>query len=120
MAFIDWDTAAPGPRAWDLGFIASVWVPFWHDGLCRASGLPTGVGEKARRFRLLLEAYGLKPDMSIVGAGIERMQQFLEHLQRLVSDGSEWEVQMARRGVLEELALNIEWMEEHVSGLVES
>jgi len=69
---------------------------------------------------LLLEAYGLKPDMSIVGAGIERMQQFLEHLQRLVSDGSEWEVQMARRGVLEELALNIEWMEEHVSGLVES
>jgi thiamine kinase-like enzyme len=22
VAFIDWDTAAPGPRAFDLGFIA--------------------------------------------------------------------------------------------------
>ena len=120
VAFIDWDTAAPGPRAWDLGFIASVWVPFWHDALCRASGLPTGVAEKARRFRLLLDAYGLEPDIGIVRAGIERMQQFLEHLHRLVRDGSEWEVEMARRGVLEELGLNIEWVEEHVSALVES
>jgi hypothetical protein len=69
---------------------------------------------------LLLDAYGLEPDIGIVRAGIERMQQFLEHLHRLVRDGSEWEVEMARRGVLEELGLNIEWVEEHVSALVES
>lgn len=120
MAFIDWDTAAPGPRAWELGFIAWVWVPFWHDELCRASGLPTGVAEKARRFRLLLDAYGLDPDIGIVRAGIERMQQFLGHLRTLVTEGSEWEVEMARRGVLDEMALNIEWVEEHATALVES
>lgn len=120
VAFIDWDTAAPGPRAWELGFIAWVWVPFWHDELCRASGLPTGVAEKARRFRLLLDAYGLDPDIGIVRAGIERMQQFLGHLRTLVTEGSEWEVEMARRGVLDEMALNIEWVEEHATALVES
>jgi hypothetical protein len=39
-AFIDWDTAAPGPRAWDLGFAAWRWVPFFRDEKCRAAGLP--------------------------------------------------------------------------------
>lgn len=120
VAFIDWDTAAPGPRVWDLGFIACVWVPFWPDTLCQAAGLPTGVAEKARRFRLLTGAYGLEPDISLVRAGIERMQGFLEHLHRLVAEGSAWEVEMARRGVLDELALTIAWVEEHATALVES
>jgi hypothetical protein len=120
VAFIDWDTASPGPRAWDLGFIAWHWVPFWHDELCRAAGLPTGVVKKARRFRLLLDAYGLEPDIGIVRSGIERMQGFLEHLQRLATEGSEWEVEMARRGVLDELALNIKWVDEHAAALVKS
>lgn len=112
VAFIDWDTAAPGPRAWDLGFIAWSWVPLWHDAKCRSAGLPTGIAEKARRFRLLVDAYGLEPDIDIVRAGIERMRHFLAQLRKLVADGSEWEVEMARRGVLDELALDIAWVEE--------
>jgi aminoglycoside phosphotransferase (APT) family kinase protein len=53
VALIDWDTAAPGPRAWDLGFAAWFWVRFWRDEKCRAAGLPTGIAEKARWFRKL-------------------------------------------------------------------
>src|SRR3954454_24031203 len=34
VAFIDWDTAAPGPRAWDLGWVAWRWVPFCRDEKC--------------------------------------------------------------------------------------
>lgn len=120
VAFIDWDTAAPGPRVWDLGFIAWHWVPFWHDELCQAAGLPIGVAEKARRLRLLLDAYGLEPDMSIVHAGIERMQGFLDHMRRLASEGSQWEVEMARRGVFDELTQTIEWVEKHVDALIAS
>jgi aminoglycoside phosphotransferase (APT) family kinase protein len=119
VAFIDWDTAAPGPRAWEMGFVAWHWVPFWHDKLCQTAGLPTGVAEKARRFRLLLDAYGLEPDLGIVRAGIERMQGFLEHLRRLASEGSAWEVAMAHRGVLDELALTIVWVEQHAAALVD-
>ncbi len=120
VAFIDWDTAAPGPRAWDLGLAAWHWVPFWHDELSQAAGRPTGVAEKSRRFRLLIEAYGLAPDLAIVRSGIERMQGFLEHIRRLAADGSEWEVQMARRGVLDEMALNITWVEQNAVALVGS
>jgi thiamine kinase-like enzyme len=120
VALIDWDTAAPGPRAWDLGAVAWRWVPFWRDEKCRAHGLPTGDAEKARRFRLLLDAYGLEPDIGIVRSGIERLQGFLEHQQQLAADGSEWEVELARRGALDEKALEIAWMGEHASALVES
>ena len=96
------------------------WVPFWRDEKCRAHGLPTGVREKARRFRLLLDAYGLEPDIHVVRAGIDRTQHFLKQLRSLAAEGSEWEVEMARRGVLDELALTIEWVEEHAAALVES
>ncbi|MGH2628709.1 MAG: phosphotransferase [Anaerolineales bacterium] len=120
VAFIDWDTAAPGPRAWDLGLVACRWVPFWRDEKCRAHGLPAGVAEKARRFRLLLEAYGLEPDIGIVRAAIDRTRGFLGHQRRFAADGSAWEVELDRRGVLGETALEIAWMEEHAVALVES
>ncbi len=120
VAFINWDAAAPGPRAWDLGFIAWRWVPFWRDAKCRAHGLPIGVAEKARRFRLLLDAYGAEPDVGIVRAGIERLKEFLGHQRMFLADGSEWEVELERRGVLDESRLEIAWMEDHAAALVES
>jgi hypothetical protein len=86
VVFIDWDTAAPGPRAWDIGVAAWRWVPFFRDEKCRATGLPTGVAEKARRFRLLLGAYGLEPDTGIVRAGIARAREFLGLMQKLAAD----------------------------------
>lgn len=120
VAFIDWDTASPGPRAWDLGLAAWRWVPFSPDEKDRAIGLPSGVAEKARRFRLLLDAYGTEPDIGIVAAGIERMQGFLDHMSGLAAEGSEWEAELARRGVLKELAREIAWVKEHAAALAES
>ena len=118
VAFIDWDTAAPGPRVWDLALAAWRWVPFCRDEKCRAIGLPAGSTEKARRFRLLLGAYGLEPDIGIVRAGMERMREGLEHMRKLVSDGSEWEVELARRGVIDELELEVAWVAAHAVLLV--
>lgn len=120
VALIDWEAAAPGPRAWDLGFAAWRWVPFWPEERCRAAGLPTGTAEKARRLRLLLDAYGVEPDMAFVRTAIDRMRQFLDHLSELAAAGSEWEVQLARRGVLGELEGEIGWVERHAAELVGS
>lgn len=120
VAFIDWDAAAPGPRAWDLGFIAWRWVPFWRDAKCRAHGLPTGVTEKARRYRLLLHAYGFEPEAGALQVGIERIRQFQENMWKLVADGSKWQVELARRGILDEEALEIAWIEKHAAALVGS
>jgi hypothetical protein len=95
-------------------------VPFWRDEKCRAHELPTGVAQKARRFRSLLDAYGLEPDIGIVRSGIERLSEFLGHQLQAAADGSEWEVELARRGALDEKTLEIAWMEENAIALVES
>jgi hypothetical protein len=44
---------------------------------------------------------------------MERMREGLEHLRKLVSDGSEREVELARRGVIDELELEVAWVEAH-------
>jgi hypothetical protein len=72
---------------------------------------------KARRFRLLLDGYGVAPDVGILRTGVERMRQYLDHLRTLVADGSEWEVDMARRGLLDELGREIDWVADHVGPL---
>lgn len=69
---------------------------------------------------MLLDAYGVVPDVGIVRTGIERMRNFQEHMWKLVADGSAWEVELARRGVLDEGAREIAWVEEHAGALVES
>lgn len=118
VAFIDWDTAAPGPRSWELGCVSWWWVPFWRDEKCRAHGLPTGVANKARRMRLLLDAYGLEPNVGIVHAGIERVREFLGQMQQSAAEGSEHELATERRGAFDELALEIAWVEQHAEALV--
>jgi hypothetical protein len=95
-------------------------VPFFRDEKCRAIGLPTGVADKARRFRMLLDAYGIERDLRIVQAGIERSRHFLEQQLQFAARGSEWEVELARRGFFDEAALEIAWVEEHATALVES
>ncbi|MBY5551718.1 aminoglycoside phosphotransferase family protein [Rhizobium leguminosarum] len=119
VAFIDWDAAAPGPRAWDLGFVAWRWVPFWRDEKCEAHGLQTGVREKARRFQLLLDAYGIEPEIGIMQAGIERVRQMQQHMRNLAAAGSAWETELASRGVLDEGMLEVAWMEEHAMDLIQ-
>lgn len=52
IAFIDWDFAAPAPRAWDLAHVA------WRFAPLTAGGDPA---DAARRVRLLCDAYGLDP-----------------------------------------------------------
>jgi thiamine kinase-like enzyme len=119
VALIDWAAAAPGPRAWDLGYAARHWVPLWSEQRCRAGGLPTSLTEKARRFRLLLDAYGAGPDVGIGRMGIERMRRFLDHLWELVAAGSECEAGPGRRGLLDELAAEVAWVERYAVALVE-
>lgn len=55
VGLIDWDTASPGPRVWDLAYVAYRLVtltdPRNHDAPV------TGLDERARRLRLLVAAY---------------------------------------------------------------
>jgi hypothetical protein len=120
VAFIDWEWAAPGPRSWDLGLVAWRLAPFWRDEKCRAHGLPTGTADKARRFRLLLDAYGVEAHVEIVHVTIVRMRDFWERARKRAAAGSAWDLELSRRGVLDEGALEIAWMEDHAAALVEA
>ncbi|GAA1937067.1 aminoglycoside phosphotransferase family protein [Kitasatospora viridis] len=52
VAFIDFDTAHPGPRLWDAAYTAYRFVPLYESG-----GVP--VAQARRRLALFAEAYGL-------------------------------------------------------------
>jgi aminoglycoside phosphotransferase (APT) family kinase protein len=52
VAMLDWDSAGPGSRAWDIANSAYRWVPL------NPRTTPPGVSEKAARFALFCDAYG--------------------------------------------------------------
>ncbi|GIF42511.1 phosphotransferase enzyme family protein [Actinoplanes xinjiangensis] len=53
---IDWDTASPGPRVWDLAYLAYRLVPLTDPANTEA--VDNGITERARRLRLLCDTYG--------------------------------------------------------------
>ncbi|MEU8664028.1 aminoglycoside phosphotransferase family protein [Actinoplanes philippinensis] len=63
-AVIDWDTASPGPRVWDLAYLAYRIVPLTDPA--NSDGLGNSVIERARRLRLLCDTYGHRLDPSVV------------------------------------------------------
>ncbi len=66
-ALIDFDTAGPGPRIWDLAYAAYTFVPLASfvpraDGRTVPYESSRHADERARRLRLLQDAYGLPMD----------------------------------------------------------
>ncbi len=51
---IDFDTASPGPRIWDLAYLAYQLVPFTET----AGGAAAGLAARRDRLGLLIDAYG--------------------------------------------------------------
>jgi len=63
---IDCDFAAPGPRIWDLAYLAYRLVPYAED----AEGFDAAVfGTRDERLSLLIDAYGLRYDPAAVRRG---------------------------------------------------
>lgn len=52
---IDWDTCSPGPRVWDLAYLAYRLVPLTDPA--NSDGLDSDVNQRARRLRLVCDAY---------------------------------------------------------------
>jgi len=67
VAFIDWDTAAPGPRSWDVAHAVWRFVPL------TAAADPVAAG---RRVRAFCDAYGLAERGDLL-ALVRRRQQVL-------------------------------------------
>jgi Ser/Thr protein kinase RdoA (MazF antagonist) len=57
LAFIDWENAAPAPRAWDVAYVAYRFVPYYPDEPCAIIGWPAPP-DRPRRLRTFCNAYG--------------------------------------------------------------
>jgi aminoglycoside phosphotransferase (APT) family kinase protein len=70
---VDWDTSAPGPRVWDLAHLAYRLVPLTGADDVVVPG--DGTASRARRLRLLCDAYGAGPaPAEVLPAVVERLE----------------------------------------------
>ena len=63
VGVIDFDLASPGPRIWDLAYLAYRFVPFAEDAANEHSGTLDGRIERLRR---LIDAYGIDYEVAAV------------------------------------------------------
>lgn len=73
VAFIDWDFAAPGPRAWDLAHAAYRFVPLVPDQGAVQLGVVLPV-DRPGRLRRFCDAYGLADRAGLVDTILRRVQ----------------------------------------------
>jgi hypothetical protein len=72
---IDFDTSSPGPRMWDLAYLATRMVPLTAD---HPDGSP-GEGQSHRRIRLMLDAYGTAESWAeVVRVAVIRLRDLAE------------------------------------------
>lgn len=73
---IDWDTASPGPRVWDLAYLAYRLVPLSGPG---NPDLPhPSRSERDRRLALLCDAYGDLDPAGVTAAAVARLHELAD------------------------------------------
>jgi Phosphotransferase enzyme family len=72
VGIIDWDLAGPGTARSDLAFVAWQWVPLHGPYVARHLGWEAPP-DRARRLRLLLDAYGLDDRAGFIDDVVDRI-----------------------------------------------
>ena len=88
VAIIDFDTAHPGPRAWDIAYALYRWAPLTHPGN------PDGFGtesDKLKRSRLFCDVYGLSEAgrEGLITIVIDRLQFLVTFMHSEADAGNE-------------------------------
>ena len=87
-AIIDFDTAGPGPRIWDVAYAVYRFVPLSNDEHTRTLGLTRPLA-RGKRLRMFCDAYGLEQD---------RRRELLETVERRLEALCEFIVSSAASG----------------------
>lgn len=83
---IDWDTASPGPRVWDVAYLAYRLVPLTDPA--NADGLSSSLDERARRLRLLSDTYSPEvPPADIVTKTVHRLEELATFTEVRANEG---------------------------------
>jgi aminoglycoside phosphotransferase (APT) family kinase protein len=84
---IDFETAHPGPRIWDLAYAVYRWAP-----LSAGAGSPlAGIDRQVERARLFLDEYGLDERLraGVVATIVARLERLVVFMQEQAANGSE-------------------------------
>jgi len=116
VALIDWDLAAPAPRAWDLAYALWRWAPFYRSeasgGAAQDFGTPA---EQGRRARVLCDAYGLAQAerSGLVELVERRIQSLHDTLAARAAAGEPAWVRMWNEGHGAQNAANVAYLRRH-------
>lgn len=69
VAFIDWDSAQPGQRLPDLAYLGWTW--------CVQAVGNVDLADQARRLATVRDAYGLDPEVDLLGAVIDQQSEMI-------------------------------------------
>lgn len=89
VGIIDFDTARPGPRAWDLAYAIYRFAP-----LADPQHNPDAFGDEAEqvaRAHRFLDSYGASPDLRWTAIGMlqPRLRALIDHIERSAAAGAE-------------------------------
>lgn len=118
-ALIDFDTAGPGPRLWDVTHAAYRFVPLLHidNDVMRQAGL-TDPTQQARRLKLFCSAYGLAQPRAVLDTLEPRLQAMCTTIIELASNGNAAFQRMLAEGHLQHYQREIEALH-HYRGALE-
>ena len=86
VGLIDFDTAGPGPRIWDVAYAAYRFVPLVDDDDAREIGVVRP--DPDRRLALFCQTYGLGDVGAVVAAAARRLETLCEHMEREAKAGN--------------------------------
>ena len=88
VGVIDWDTASPGPRVWDLAYLAYRLVPLTHPG--GGDGPAGDLLTRSERLAVLCDAYGhgMRP-AEVLRVAIPRLEELADFTQARADAGNE-------------------------------
>jgi hypothetical protein len=82
---IDFDTAAPATRLWDIAYAVYRFVPLVTDQHCCAMGW-TDPPDKIARLRLFCDTYGLGDRSTLVETVIQRIEALVKFMRDTTSN----------------------------------
>jgi hypothetical protein len=103
IGIIDFDTAGPGTRVWDIAYAVYRFVPLTNDAHTRDCGWEP-IPDRGRRLKLFCDAYGLDGARRkvLMPTVIQRLQAMVDYMTRTASNPEHIPLYMADMDYLHE------------------
>lgn len=85
IGMIDFDTAAPGSRLWDIAYAVYRFVPLMTDTHCIAMGWQSPP-DRIARLKLFCDAYGLENRTRLIDSVIQRLEALIHFMRESSSN----------------------------------